>query len=192
MKKKILIPLLLIFFSETFVFAHQGVGFNWGLLTGLPVYSDQELLDSINKISKDTPNRAVVGTFVDLTVGLSEILALYGGAQARCDFLWNSDEYFHDFDLNFFGGLKVSPWDFGLIFSVAYAPGFRTTFYDFAEEKGTSNSSWGNGFRVGVEYDILYTFDVAVSPAVGVLYEFFPRGDYTYDNLFSFYVALKF
>ena len=198
MKKKFVIPFVLMLFSEAFIFSHEGLGFDWSILTGFPIYGQSETKDIVDDLTKDSANRVIAGTYIDFSYGLNEILSLYAGAQIRSDFLWNGSANVTQLDYNFFAGLQVCPWDFGIIFSLAYAPGSCTQFIkspgdeEKPSEKYTHQCAWGNGFRLGVEYDILHNYDVAVSPAVGLLYEFFPRGDYVYDNLMSFYIGLKF
>lgn len=192
MKKKIIIPFVLMLFSEAFIFAHEGFGFDWSVLTGFPIYGQSETKDAFDDVTKESANRVIVGSYIDVSYGLNEILGLYLGGQLRSDFLWNGSSNVTQLDYSFFGGIQICPWNFGVIFSVAYAPGSCTQFVKTKEDKYNHQCAWGNGFRLGIEYDILHTFDVVVSPTVGVLYEFFPRGDNVYDNIFSFYIGMKF
>lgn len=50
---------------------------------------------------------------------------------------------------------------------------------------------WGNGFRIGLEYDFSYNSSSNL-PSVGVYYRFCPRGNYHWDNVFSLYCVMNF
>lgn len=50
---------------------------------------------------------------------------------------------------------------------------------------------WGNGFRIGLEYDFSYKSEQNL-PSVGLYYRFCPRGNYHWDNVFALYCVMNF
>ena len=84
---------------------------------------------------------------------------------------------------------------------MVYALGARTDFIEeeILEDDGSSkkrsvveSTAWGNGFKIGVEYDFLYNSDKRSLPALGFFYRLMPRGGKSYDNIFAFYINMVF
>ena len=167
------------------------VGFDIGLSSGLPVYSDSAVSDSNELVNDGDFNRVIAGGLFDFSFRLCEPLKLLLGADLLCDFIWSGSDYSNHLDYAFWSGIKAYPGIGGLNCSVAYALGRRSDFRNNdADDSIISSSSWGNGFRLGVEYDFLYGSSRTCMPALGFYYRFMPRGNDTYDNVFSVYISI--
>lgn len=193
MKKIFAIAFLLL--TVTLGFSEDNkkiIGFDAGLVTCIPVYGDT---------SSPYKNRVIIGADGDVTFKLGKPLKFMVGADFISDINWDGNLHSNHIDYAFWGGIKVYPGIGGLNGSLAYAIGARS---DFEEDKffyfdGTarnetnvSTTAWGNGFRLGVEYDFLYNSSRRTLPAVGFFYRFMPRGSSSYDNIFAFYVNMSF
>lgn len=191
MKKLMCVCAAMAFFSAVSAKPSGIIGFDVGLASGLPVYSGDFVSDMNDRVNDGNFNRAVAGGIFDISFRLGKPLKVVAGADLLCDFIWSGKNYSNHLDYAFWGGLKVYPGAGGLNCSVAYAFGRRTDFRNNAvEDSVVSSTAWGNGFRLGIEYDFLYTSSRSWLPALGVYYRFMPRGDDMYDNIFAVYVSI--
>ncbi len=190
-KKRCLLLVLMLFFSFAFA-ENKIVGFDFGLVTGIPVYGDT---------SSPYKNRVVIGSNGDISLKVGTPLKILFGYDLIGDLNWDKSEHSNHLDYAFWTGIKVYPGFGGLNGSLAYALGARTDFIDeeILNEDGSykklsvvESSAWGNGFRIGVEYDFLHNSDKKTLPALGFYYRLMPRGEKSYDNIFAFYVNMVF
>ena len=190
-KRNCLVFLLMLFFSFAFA-KNKIVGFDFGLVTGIPVYGDT---------SSPYKNRVIIGSDGDISLKVGTPLKILFGYDLIGDINWDKNERSNHLDYAFWTGIKVYPGFGGLNGTLAYALGARTDFIDeeILREDGScekrsvvETSAWGNGFKIGVEYDFLHNSERKTLPAVGFFYRLMPRGGKSYDNIFAFYVNMVF
>ena len=197
-----------LFFGTIFCFAETDkiVRTDIGFTTGIPIYSHRD--DNIN--TEDS--RVIIGTFSDISFRLGEPVRFLVGADCNCDFMWGGRDYNHHLDYAGWAGIKVYPGVGGLNFSISYALGSRTDFVSATETKFKTYSingerltilenetdsyvestAWGNGFRIGFDYDFMYGNDNSFAPALGGYYRCMPRGNDMWDNIFAVYISFGF
>lgn len=199
MKKNFAFFVFMLIFSSFFGFAekHPGprdkiIGFDVGLVTCIPVYGDT---------SSPYKNRVVIGNDGDISLKIGAPLKILFGYDLIGDINWDKNEHSNHLDYAFWSGVKIYPGIGGLNGTLAYALGARTDFIDekVFDENGDSKTrsvvettAWGNGFKIGVEYDFLYDSNRRTMPALGFFYRLMPRGNNNYDNIFAFYINMGF
>lgn len=190
MKNKLIICTL--FFSLITVFnlsaADKIFQIDAGLSTGVPFYGDKSL-KTLNSVSSKGGHRIISGTVACLNVKFSDNLFFLAGNDTTFDLCWNGESYSNHLETAFYPGLKVYPGLGGLNFSCAYSVGTRWDFLSTEEEM--DKAFWGNGFRLGAEYNFSYDSKYML-PAIGLYYRFCPRGSYHYDNILSLYLVMPF
>lgn len=195
MKKNFAVLVFLLIFSFAFAEKSSGnkiVGFDVGLVTCIPVYGDS---------SSPYKNRVIIGSDGDISFKVGAPLKILFGYDLIGDINWDKNEHSNHLDYAFWSGIKVYPGFGGLNGTLAYALGARTDFIDeeISTDEGTSKkrsvvetTAWGNGFKIGVEYDFLYNSGKKTLPALGFFYRLMPRGKNSYDNIFAFYINMGF
>ena len=220
MKKQIFLLIFLI--SSTFaLFAGENSFFTTevSLGTGIAIYDSSS--DTLRKelLSKKDYKRIISGLSLDTNLNISEPLKIMFGAEAFSDFVWLDSNYYNTLDYAFFTGIKVFPNKTGLNISISYVLGNRTDFYTESQtietgeldeegnplldengepltktelQKKNDTKSWGNGFRIGIQYDFMMNKKSAVKPIVGGYYRCVPRGDYNTDHILCLYGGIRF
>lgn len=199
MKKNFAFFVFMLIFSSFFGFAEKRpgprdkiIGFDVGLVTCIPVYGDT---------SSTYKNRVVIGNDGDISLKIGAPLKILFGYDLIGDINWDKNEHSNHLDYAFWSGVKIYPGIGGLNGTLAYAFGARTDFIDekVFDENGDSKTrsvvettAWGNGFKIGVEYDFLYDSNRRTMPALGFFYRLMPRGNNNYDNIFAFYINMGF
>lgn len=199
MKKNFAFFVFMLIFSSFFGFAEKLpgprdkiIGFDVGLVTCIPVYG---------ATSSPYKNRVVIGSGGDISLKIGAPLKILFGYDLIGDINWDKNEHSNHLDYAFWSGVKVYPGIGGLNGTLAYALGARTDFIDekVFDENGDSKTrsvvettAWGNGFKIGVEYDFLYDSNRRTMPALGFFYRLMPRGNNNYDNIFAFYINMGF
>lgn len=190
-KKNVIFLFLMLIFSSAFA-ANKIVGFDVGLITGIPVYGDS---------SSPYKNRVIIGSDGDVSLKVGEPLKILFGYDLIGDINWDKNRHSNHLDYAFWTGIKVYPGFGGLNGTLAYALGARTDFIDeeIVNEEGSlenrsvvETTAWGNGFKIGIEYDFLHNSDKKTMPALGFSYRLMPRGGKSYDNIFAFYINMVF
>lgn len=193
MKKIIFCAISLLLSSFIFAENNKIVGFDIGLCSGIPFYGSDDVIDSNKEVFDEDYKRIIIGADADISFKIGEPLKLVFGTDLLADLIWCGNDYSNHLDYDFWGGIKVYPGLFGFNFSLAYALGCRTDFVnDEVEDSVCRSSAWGNGFRLGVEYDFLYGTSHKCMPAVGTYYRLMPRGSNDYDNIMAIYCNLSF
>lgn len=202
MKKTLFFCILTVL--QIYAFAGEKfLTFSTGLTTGIPIYAVNNEKSDINSDSSasddktaqkiSTQNKIVIGTFGTANFNVIRQASFFAGVDLLCDFNFNSDEYNNFLHLDFPVGFKFYPNLGGLNLSVAYALGLRINFYkSTGDGSNCFLSSWGNGFKFGFEYDFSYGSKHNFLPAIGCNWTFMPRGNYSYDNIFTFYISETF
>lgn len=199
MKKNFAFFVFMLIFSSFFGFAEKRpgprdkiIGFDVGLVTCIPVYGGT---------SSPYKNRVVIGSDGDISLKIGAPLKILFGYDLIGDINWDKNEHSNHLDYAFWSGVKVYLGIGGLNGTLAYALGARTDFIDekVFDENGDSKTrsvvettAWGNGFKIGVEYDFLYDSNRRTMPALGFFYRLMPRGNNNYDNIFAFYINMGF
>ncbi|MCQ2573111.1 MAG: hypothetical protein MJ182_04370 [Treponema sp.] len=190
-RKSIVWAVFLSLLTVSSVFASEKmITFDAGLSTGIPVYGDGAL-KSLNKSISENGHRIIIGTVADVNIKLSDEITFFFGNDMNFDFLWKDGEYSNHIDTAFFPGLKIYPGFGGLNFSCAYSLGTRWDFVSFTSEEDIDSSYWGNGFRLGVEYDFSFESN-PYFPSAGIYYRLCPRGQSNWDNIFCVYCVAHF
>ena len=190
MKKLFLLLMLLItmsfhmFAGESFFTTEVSLG------TGISIY-DSSTGDSRKSLLNTSDfKRIILGLTADTNLNLSDPLKIMFGAETFCDFLWSGSNHFNTFDYAFFTGIKIFPNSSGLNFSISYVLGNRTDYFDQAPKKDTK--SWGNGFRLSVQYDFMEDKEYKIKPHAGAYYRCIPRGNYNTDHILCLYGGIRF
>lgn len=199
MKKNFAFFVFMLIFSSFFGFAEKRpgprdkiIGFDVGLVTCIPVYGGT---------SSPYKNRVVIGNDGDISLKIGAPLKILFGYDLIGDINWDKNEHSNHLDYAFWSGVKIYPGIGGLNGTLAYALGARTDFIDekVFDENGdlktrsvVETTAWGNGFKIGVEYDFLYDSNRRTMPALGFFYRLMPRGNNNYDNIFAFYINMGF
>jgi hypothetical protein len=192
MKKICIVAVVLLALSSLFAENTKQFGFDLGLSSGGPVYSGTTN-DSVSHITDMNGfKRIILGFNGDFFYSPVEQIHLFTGADTLADFLWNEGWYSYHFDYAFLLGAKVYPFSGSFAASVAYALGCRNDYYNTADNGSvTSYARWGNGFRLGVEFDFSKLLNQKYIPTLGFYYRFMPRGSDMYDNIFAVYVSME-
>ena len=189
--KKICLLLICIFFASTKLFAGgMGQFFSNEILvgTGVPIYDDNSQSDRKTLLDTSDYKRIVANLSYFLDLNISDPIKIVFGADLMSDFLWEQDFYYHTLDYAFCTGIKVFPGAMGLNLSIAYCLGNRTDFFN----ELICSTSWGNGFRIAVQYDFLNSTDSKVKPLAGAYYRCIPRGANLTDHTLCIYGGIKF
>jgi hypothetical protein len=192
MKRIIVIAAFFLFGVSLFAENASVIGFDLGLTSGYPSYG-KTTNDSVSSITNTNGyKRIIVGFSGDIFYKPVEPVHIFAGADILTDFLWNDGFYSYHFGYAFLLGMKVYPFSKGFAVSCAYALGSRSDFYNTTDgDSVKSNAKWGNGFRIGLEYDFSKLLNKKYIPAVGFYYRFMPCGDNMYDNIFAGYISLE-
>lgn len=189
MKKTITILFLQVFLLSG-LFANSDSFFTTevSLGTGVSIYDSSA--DDLRKelLSQKDYKRIITGLTIDTNLNISEPLKIMFGADLFCDFLWNSKKHYNTLDYSFFSGIKVFPNKTGLNLSICYSLGNRCDFFDNKND----SKSWGNGFRIGIQYDFMEARAYKVKPIVGAYYRCLPRGNYNTDHILCLYGGIRF
>lgn len=196
-KMKIFLSFSLLFFLSVNCFAwsegERRVNFDAGIATGYPFYGDKDLKYLNASVqNQDGGARFVIGVLADVNIVINKNFSFFAGCDFLTDNAINKTLFFNHLDLAFFPGIKFYPDLGGLNFSFAYATGRRFDFMRTPVENEVYDpAAWGNGFRLGVEYNFSYDSEY-YWPSVGIYYRMMPRGSYNRDHILSIYCAFNF
>lgn len=190
--KKFLCSLVSLFFVFSLTFASEKlISYSAGISSGIPFYGKNGLSEAQKEIN---PNyRVIIGTFANINLNIIEQVTFSAGAEILSDLNWQDDIYNNHLHVGFPLGFKIYPDIGGLNFGLAYDLGFRSDFYKNADGAIADNiASWGNGFKISMEYNFNHNGDLEYLPSLGCSWTLMPRGNYSYDNLITFYLAENF
>ena len=196
--KRLLLIITLIVSVIFYTFGNENSFFTpeLSLGTGFSIYDDNAESSRKTILSQADYKRIILGFTADTDLNISEPIRVMLGAEIFCDFLWQSKNYYHSTDYAFFTGIKIFPNVQGLNFSIAYTLGNRTDFFCILQEeqplKDNATKSWGNGFRLAVQYNFMEQRNYKVKPQVGAYYRCVPRGNYNTDHILSIYGGIRF
>ena len=164
-------------------------GFQFSLGSGYPFYGEKDIDDNHDKMNSNHYNRFIICGDIGFTLKIADPLFFVGSFETMSDFVWNNDYNCNHIDFAFLGGLQFYPGWANFSFNLAYAIGMRGDFVKTdSGYKDLQECKWGNGFRMGVEYD--FKKGGGVIPIVGTYWRFMPRGYLNYDNILGIYFRL--
>ena len=190
--KKIPALLLTALLLGSSLFAKEGLlSFSAGISSGLPVYGANSVLSTGTEIPNG--NRMIIGGLSSVNLNILPQISFYLGNDLLWDITWNSAEKSSKLHVSFPLGIKIFPGIGGLNFGIAYTLGFRVDNIK-TSSVGEYNdiSSWGNGFKLHVEYDFAHDGKSKHYPSVGTYWNLMPRGNNSWDNLIVLYIAANF
>ncbi len=190
--KKIPALLLTALLLGSSIFAKEGLlSFSAGISSGLPVYGANSVLSTGTEIPNG--NRMIIGGLASANLNILSQISFYLGNDLLWDITWNSAEKSSKLHVSFPLGIKIFPGVGGLNFGIAYTLGFRVDNIK-TSSVGEYNdiSSWGNGFKLHVEYDFAHDGKSKYYPSVGTYWNLMPRGNNSWDNLIVLYIAANF
>ena len=191
MKRTVLIILLtMLTLSRAFSEGDKFLTTEASLGTGISIYDSSTGELRKNILSESGYKRIILGLTLDTNLNISDPLKIMFGGEIFSDFLWSGSEHYNTLDYSFFTGIKIFPNKTGLNFSISYALGNRTDF--FTESPSTDTKSWGNGFRLAIQYDFMENKSYKVKPTAGAYYRCIPRGDYNTDHILCLYGGIRF
>ena len=190
--KKLLLLLILAGTITFRVFAGEESFFTTeaSLGTGISIYDSSSGDARKNILNESGFKRIILGLTLDTNLNISDPLKIMLGTEIFTDFLWKSSDFYNTLDYSFFTGIKIFPNKTGLNFSIAYVLGNRTDFFNEAPKKQTQ--SWGNGFRLSIQYDFMQDKEYKVKPNAGAYYRCIPRGNYNTDHILCLYGGIRF
>ena len=190
--KKLLCSLVLLFTIFTGLIAKEGlVSFTAGITSGIPFYGSDSMHELAEKV--DTDYRVIIGTFANINLNVIKQISFFTGADLLADFNWQGKQHKNHLHIDFPLGFKIYPGLGGLNIGLAYTLGFRSDFLKAASNnKSNSIASWGNGFKILLEYNFAHEGKSKYLPTIGGSWNLMPRGNNSYDNIITFYLAENF
>lgn len=186
MKLRIFILLTFLSLLPSSLFATAG--FEFGMGSGYIFYGSQTVRNRNKALGQD--HQVILTTDAIGILPLQEHIYLTAGADASVDARWSGSNHIYLLDYSGLIGFRVYPGLHGLLFHLNYALGRRTDFISLKKEDSYKQStSWGNGFKLGVEYDFSVHTKGKIAPSVGFAWKNMPRGGYR-DNLLM--LSIKF
>lgn len=186
MKFRIFVLLLLFTILPSSLFAASGFEFSLG--SGYIFYGSQTVRNRNKALGQD--HQVILTTEATGILPLQEHIYLTAGTDVSLDARWSGSNHIYLLDYSGMVGFRIYPGLQGLLFQVDYALGRRTDFISLKNEDSYKEStSWGNGFKLGVDYDFSVHTKGKIAPSVGFAWKNMPRGGYR-DNLLM--LSLKF
>lgn len=184
MKKTVL--MILLFVMSFTAFAYE-VGLELGIGSGFVYYGDSDVRSRNKSVSK--MSQVVAETSAAFLFPVSRFVFLSLGADTVLDARWGDGEYVYLWDYCGEFGFKVYPGFGGLHFSVDYAFGRRTDFFDLdGDDYTVKNTKWGNGFALEAAYN--FGFEKKFfTPEIGASWRHMPRGD-SGDNIICVFIRI--
>lgn len=187
-KKTALLFAFLLCTSQVFWAQDSFFSYETSVGTGISIYNETTPQTRQELLNTSDYKRIITGLSFITCLNISNPVKILAGAETFCDFLWNNGEYYNSLDYAFLTGIKVYPGLNGLNLSISYVLGNRS---DFSKTQNTSKS-WGNGFKLAVQYDFMNDEDSKFKPLVGGYYRCVPRGNYSTDHILSIYGGIRF
>ena len=190
--KRIIIFLSFFILINFNIFAKEKfISFSAGISSGFPLYGTNSVISTGNELNNT--NRIILGTLASININPIPQVSFFIGNDNLWDNTWNNYEHSSKLHICFPFGIKVYPGIGGFNLGLAYALGFR---YDniLTNTLGYYNntSPWGNGFKIQLEYNFAHESQINTLPSIGAHWYLMPRGNNSYDNLITLYIAANF
>lgn len=191
--KKIFSVLFTILLLTSAAFSEEDLfSFSAGISSGIPVYGSKPFTESTYSINDK--HRIILGTLFHINLNPLKQISFFTGTDILSDFNFNFDsEHANSFHFAFPIGVKIYPNLKGFNFGIAYELGFRVD--DIKTDLSGKDSyiaAWSNGFRLLAEYNFAHVGKSKYYPSIGLSWDWMPRGNYTHDNIITFYIAENF
>ena len=162
--------------------------FTWALGSSATFYGDEAFVTTFNGLKDRGYKNIVLSGELGMRVIFMDNVAFCLNGVISMDTLTliTSNHFFFDYGIS--GGVKIYPGLAGFNFGIEYITGRRSDVMDDVE---TVSTSWGNGFRLLLEYEFENLIK-SFSPSLGVAWRRMPRGNDVADNILSFYVRAPF
>lgn len=191
--KKIISVIFTIFLLSFSVFSEEDLfSFSAGISSGIPIYGKKPFSEQTYQI--EDKHRIILGTMFHINLNPYKQISFFTGTDVLSDFNFNFDsEHANSIHIGFPLGIKIYPNLKGFNMGIAYVLGFRaddikTDVYG----KDSYIAAWSNGFRFLAEYNFAHVGKSKYYPSIGLSWDYMPRGNYTKDNIITFYIAENF
>ncbi len=189
--KKILALIIVSLLTFTCLSAKERLfSFSAGLSSGAPIYGTDSIISTGNEIEK--PNRVIIGSMLSLNLNIIKQVTFYVGGDVLWDLVWDSSQNSNKMHVSFPLGIKIYPGLGGLNMGLAYTLGFRADYISTCEHEYNGISTWGNGFKLSLEYNFAHDGKSKNYPSIGGYWNLMPRGNNSFDNLLVLYIAANF
>ena len=189
--KKYMSFIFIIFFACLTLSANERLfSFSAGLSSGGPLYGEDSVISTGSEIEK--PNRVIIGALFSINLNIIKQVTFYTGSDILWDLVWDSKQHSNKTHVDFPLGIKIYPGLGGLNLGLAYTLGFRADSISTCEHEYNGISSWGNGFKLSLEYNFAHEGNSNYYPSIGGYWNLMPRGNNSYDNLLVLYIVENF
>jgi|GEM_PF-548210 len=191
--KKIIAAVLILAGMAVGCFAEKtsSTGFQFGIGSGYVFYGDSGVRDLISDMNSDDFSRFILSGDAGFYAAITDNVQFVTEAEMLSDLFWKGSDHCYFLDYAFLAGIKAYPGLGGLSCSVSYALGRRTDIVKMnGNDTNVSSTSWGNGYKFCVEYDMKYG-SKGVAPVIGTYLRHMPRGGSS-DNTLSVYFRFIF
>lgn len=169
----------------------SSLGFQFGIGSGYVFYGDRATKNLISDMNSDDFSRFILSGDAGMFADIADNVQFTVETEMLSDLFWKGSEHCYFLDYAFLTGFRVYPGLGGLSFSVAYALGRRTNIVKLnTDDTDVSSTSWGNGYKLGIEYDMKYGTG-GIAPVLGAYWRHMPRGGSS-DNTLSVYFRFIF
>lgn len=182
------ICLIIALSSLSVLSAENEFNFTWAFGSSANFYGDEAFVSRFDALKANGQKNIVLSGELGMRMLFTDNVALCLNVVLGMDALTNlaKSSVFLDYGVSF--GTKIYPGLGGLNLGIEYITGRRT---DVVQDTDTSSSSWGNGFRILLEYEFK-NFIKSFSPSLGMAWKRMPRGNNVSDNVLSFYIRAPF
>lgn len=187
--KKISVLSFIFFIFSLNAFSEDLISLSVGVQSGLVFYGDEEIKNYNNEIDG---THILIGALASVNVNPFEQVSFFASADFLCDFRDQNDFHSNHLHLDFPFGIKIYPGLGGLGISIAYTFGFRSDFINTPTSSFNSNSCFGNGAKIIIDYNFAHNGKSKFLPTFGCSWKFLPRGNNSYDNIISAFVVMNF
>ena len=189
MKKIFSILTLCLFFSFSLAAEEDFISFSVGLSSGVPFYGSSEITDNLDAFNNQN-SRTVVGVLGSINLNIAEPVTFFAGSDFTADFNWDSNARCHILSWDLSSGIKFYPGLEGFNLGLAYVLGYRVDYSGLkTDSPKRTQSAWGNGFKVIMEYNFAHYGSTKFLPSVGVFWKRMPRGNSKFDNQLTAYIC---
>lgn len=190
MKKNLSFAFIIVFACSILSAKENLFSVSMGLASGIPIYGTDSIISTGKEIDK--PSRVIIGTTTSLNLNIIKQVTFFTGGDTLFDFVWDSKQHANKIHVSFPLGIKIYPGLGGLNAGLAYTLGFRIDSINTTKHEHEGISTWGNGFRLSLEYNFAHEGNSRFLPSIGGYWNLMPRGNKSYDNLIVMYVAINF
>jgi hypothetical protein len=166
----------------------KNIGFEAGVGSGFIIYGDSRVREQNS--SFNASNQVILAGTGSALLPLADSVFLAAGLDTTVDLRWKGSKYINYWDYAGTVGFRIYPGLRGLAATVEYALGRRSDFLcPDGTDESIENTAWGNGFKLGVEYDFS-SGTGNLAPVLGTSWRHMPRGGSS-DNCLVVYFKVS-